>query len=139
MRSHGVLVNGPSPTDIATADEAVNALEEELAVVVEPELPEVARGVALDADAHLRPGGRQAAFAVVEAERVGATHLAAGIRQAQDLLQALTDKLAAQDARYGSRNQRAFTSHSAYCRSRPPELRRKLQPILLLEWLPSNC
>ena len=55
MRSHGVLVNGPSPADIAAAEKALDALEDELAAVVEPELPEAAQGVALDPDARLRP------------------------------------------------------------------------------------
>ena len=64
MRSHGVLVNGPSPADIATVEKALDALEDELVVVVEPELPEAAQGDALDPDAHLRPGGWQAAFAI---------------------------------------------------------------------------
>ena len=107
MRSHGVLVNGPSPADIAAAEKALDALEDELAAVVEPELPEAAQGVALDPDSRLRPGGRQAAFAIAEAERAGidtaapeSTHFAAGIRQAQDLLQALTDQLVAQEAMY---------------------------------------
>ena len=146
MRSHGVLVNGPSPADIAAAEKALDALEDELVAVVEPELPpEAAQGVALDPDAHLRLGGWHATFAIVEAERVGidtaapeSTHLAAGIREAQDLLQALTDKLAAQEAMYvPAINQLSLLTPPTVA-PRPPELRRKPQPILLLERLSLN-
>ena len=146
MRSHGVLVNGPSPADIAAAEKALDALEDELAAVVEPELPpEAAQGDALDPDAHLRPGGRQAAFAIAKAERAGidtaapeSTHFAAGIRQAQDLLQALTDELAAQEAMYvPAINQLSLLTPPTVA-PRPPELRRKPQPILLLERLSLN-
>ena len=146
MRSHGVLVNGPSPADIAAAEKALDALEDELAAVVEPELPpEAAQGVALDPDARLRPGGRHAAFAIAEAERAGidtaapeSTHFAAGIRQAQDLLQALTDKLVAQEAMYvPTINQLSLLTPPTVA-PQPPELRRKPQPILLLERLSLN-
>ena len=66
------------------------------------------------------------------------THFAAGIRQAQDLLQALTDQLAAQEAMYvPAINQLSLLTPPTVA-PRPPELRRKPQPILLLERLSLN-